>query len=215
MRFGSGGRAAIPAARRPFPSIEDVPEDDGALVRRYLDGEPDAFAELVARHAPAVLGYLRSRTRSPEAAEDLLQEAFLRVLRALPNYRHTERFRSWLLAIARNLATDREREEGRKRMISIEQPVGGSATLTLGDTLPGPERHDPVRRAELRDDAARAMEALAALHPAQREVFELRQAGMAFADIARLQRVSINTALGRMHDAVAHLRHALGGRENA
>lgn len=213
MRFGESW-AAIPATPRPFPSIEDVPDDDGALVRRYLDGEPDAFAELVARHAPAVVGYLRSRTRSLEAAEDLTQEAFLRVLRALPKYRHQERFRSWLLAIARNLATDREREEGRKKMISIEQPVGGSATLTLGDTLPGPERYDPARRAELHDDAAHASAALAALHPAQREVFELRQAGMPFVEIAKLQRVSINTALGRMHDAVAHLRAVLGDRGN-
>lgn len=213
MKLGGRG-AAIRAARRPFPSIEDVPDDDGALVRRYLDGEPDAFAELVARHAPAVLGYLRSRTRSLEAAEDLTQEAFLRVLRSLPRYRHRERFRAWLLAIARNLATDREREEGRKKMVSIEQPVGASATLTLGDTLPGPERHDPARRAEIADDAARARQALAGLHAGQREVFDLRQAGMSFADIARLQRVSVNTALGRMHDAVRHLRAALGDGES-
>ena len=96
-------------------------------------------------------------------------------------------------------------------MVSTEQLVGGSDTLTLGDTLPGPERHDPARLTEIRDDAARAAIAVAELHPGQREVFELRQAGMSFAEIAKIQRVSINTALGRMHDAVRHLHERLTG----
>ncbi len=206
-------RAAIDSACGPFLSIEDVPDDDGALVRQYLDGDPDAFAELVRRHAPVVQGFLRSRTRSVEAAEDLTQDVFIRALGALPRYAHRERFRAWLLAIARNLATDREREEGRKHMVSIELPVGGSDTLTLADTLPASDRHDPARVAEARDTAGRAGAALAELHPGQREVFELRQAGLSFNEIAKVQRVSINTALGRMHDAVRHLREKLGGED--
>ena len=95
----------------------------------------------------------------------------------------------------------------------MESPVAGSDTLTLGDTLPADERQDPARKAELTDAAARARHALASLHAPQREVFELRQAGLSFVEIAKLQRVSINTALGRMHDAIRHLRSRLDDKE--
>jgi RNA polymerase sigma-70 factor (ECF subfamily) len=185
-------------------------EDDGTVIDRHLDGDTDAFEILVHRHGPAIMGFLRWRTRDPILSEDLLQETFLRALQALRSYRHRDRLRAWLMRIARNLVIDHERRRS-GRLVPLDAPLSAAEPdgATLGDLLPAPARWEPEPLVERRELAARARAAVDRLAPVQRDVFLMRQAGLSFKEIAKTQECSINTALGRMYDAVNHLRRNL------
>lgn len=186
-------------------------DEDGELVRRYLGGDVSAFDELVRRHAPGLLGFLLSRLRDRPRAEDVLQEMFLRVLRALPRYRHRDRFRAWLFRIAQNIMADAGRRGARVTLVSIDsRPPGADHDgPSLADQLPAPEHGAPDRVAERREVAAALREAVLRLPAAQRDVFLMRQAGLSFKEIARAQGCPLNTALGRMHDAIQALRRTV------
>jgi RNA polymerase sigma-70 factor (ECF subfamily) len=186
-------------------------DDDGELLRRYLAGEAEAFDELVLRHQRPLFTFILNRVRDRGLAEDLLQETFARMLTHMADYRHRGRLRSWLFRVAHNLIIDDLRKRKGAVFVSIDErtegPRGGG--LALHERLPAPRRDEPDRIAEGADLAAVADRAARRLAPVQREVFLLRQAGLPFKEIARLQRCSINTALGRMHDAVQGLRRLL------
>jgi len=201
-------------------------DDDGALLRRYLDGDAGAFEELMARHAPAIFGFLVLRVRDRQLAEDLLQDVFVRMLGAVqpradgdagPRYRHQDKLRAWLFRIARNLVIDHERRRAGVRLVPADAEAypGRPGGPTLGETLPGPEWLRPEHVAEQRDMADAARAAIERLPTAQREGFLMRQAGLSFKDIALTQDCPVNTALGRMHDAVVALRRHLTERERA
>ena len=84
---------------------------------------------------------------------------------------------------------------------------------SIGEMLPAPESSRPDMMAERRELFVRAEMALTDLPGPQREVFLMRQAGLSFKEIKRIQRVPLNTALGRMHDAVTRLRKRLKTEE--
>lgn len=84
----------------------DVQEADSVLIERTLNGDREAFGELTKRYTPMVLGYLRKKFPSAHEVEDVLQEAFLRAYTQLDSLRKRERFRPWLLTIARNEMLD-------------------------------------------------------------------------------------------------------------
>ncbi|MCI0342660.1 MAG: sigma-70 family RNA polymerase sigma factor, partial [Planctomycetales bacterium] len=88
-------------------------------------GDPEAFAALVRRHAPAVTAFLRRMTGDAHRAEDLAQEAFLRVYRCARDYRPAARFTTWLYTIALNLARDAHKSDGRHPAVYLEDVPGG------------------------------------------------------------------------------------------
>lgn len=79
------------------------------MIERIRSGDEDAAQELVGRYYEAILRYCRWHCRSPEKAEDLTQETFLRLFRALPEYDGRKRFRSYLYTIASHLCVDESR----------------------------------------------------------------------------------------------------------
>jgi RNA polymerase sigma-70 factor (ECF subfamily) len=183
---------------------------DAALLRDYAHGDVASMDELVRRHGAALLGFLRAMTRDEDLAEDLFQETWLRVIRRPGGFSEGS-FRAWLWRIARNLRIDRLR---RRTHLSLDA-VAGDEGVALVDTLAEPGR-GPHEIAAGRDLAAAIAADVGRLPEAQREVFLLRtQAGLSFAEIAKLLKVPLNTALGRMHYAVTRLRGGLTVGPNA
>ena len=92
-----------------------MPDSDGALVRRVLDGETECFRLLVERYQDAVFGVALSRTGNIADAEDIAQDSFLTTYESLPQLDEPHRFGAWLYGIARNKANARARSENRRR----------------------------------------------------------------------------------------------------
>ena len=177
---------------------------DAALLARFNAGEVQALAELVERHNGGFYRFALDMTGQAADAQDVVQEVWRRVVKKAAGFRG-ESFRGWLFRICRNHLIDRARM--RRPNVSLDEPLGEDGT-TLMDVLPagGATPGQAVEGAEWRE---RLGQAVAGLSPKQREVFLLRAEGMPFREIAGVQRVSINTALARMHYAVGKLQRML------
>lgn len=84
-----------------------------ALVDRVRAGDMGAFATLYRTHVGAVAQAVRDNVHDPETVADVTQEVFTRALDRLGALRDAERFRPWLLSIARHAAIDQRRRRGR------------------------------------------------------------------------------------------------------
>jgi len=87
-------------------------DNDEGLVRRASGGDRGAFEELVRRTTRLVYSRLYLETGSPEQAEDLVQETYLRAFRSIHQMTDPQGFRSWLLQIAQSVAIDSFRRAG-------------------------------------------------------------------------------------------------------
>src|SRR5262245_10562651 len=87
---------------RPAPA----PPGDADLVRQSLAGSPEASETLVRRFERPVYNLIARMVRNEATAEDLTQDTFLKMFRALPSYKQDLRFSSWLLRIAHNTTID-------------------------------------------------------------------------------------------------------------
>jgi RNA polymerase sigma-70 factor (ECF subfamily) len=179
-------------------------ETDSELIAQYLAGRVAALEALVGRYQRPLFGFILNMTGRREDADEVFQEVWLRAMRKLDAYRE-KTFLGWLVRIARNLIIDRARR--RKPGVSLD--AAPDEGLPLVELLPA-SGSDPGRRAAEAELGRRVAEAVARLPHEQKEVFLMRvEAGVPFKEIACIQGVSINTALGRMHYALARLRTEL------
>ncbi len=180
---------------------------DQSLVRRIRRGDAEAFDELVDRYQSPLLGYVTGMCGDPAAAEDIVQDLFLRLLHGLPGYRERGRLKSYLFTLARNATLDLLR---RKPHLSLD---GRSAEAGVGERLRRAEPvagDDPQRAAELAEDRRRLAAALARLSETQREVILMHHfGGLTFANISKLTGVPLGTALARSHYGLRKLRGLL------
>lgn len=101
------------------------------LVEKVRAGDTAAFAELYRAHAGAVAVAVRDNVRGPDAVADVVQESFARALERLDTLREPERFRSWVLAIARNAAVD-ERRHTQRVIADLDDAAGELVSADVG-----------------------------------------------------------------------------------
>jgi RNA polymerase sigma-70 factor (ECF subfamily) len=176
---------------------------------RFQAGDARAFEELVHRHRTPVFTFLLRLTGDRGRAEDLCQEAFLKVVKASGRWEERARFSTWLYAIARNLAVDEARRMSFRRTETLEPDEPGGRPRAE----PAAEDPPPDRAADSALVRPRLEAALAALPAEQREVFLLREhAGLRFAEIAEVTGTPENTVKSRMRYALEALRLELAAR---
>lgn len=108
---------------------------DQADMERLLSGHDAALNDLMERHASPIFHFLCRMTGNEDDANDLAQEAFVRVFRSRDSFRRGEKFSTWLYTIAANLARNHFRWRSRHPNVSLD--VESPATeQTLGSTLP-------------------------------------------------------------------------------
>jgi RNA polymerase sigma-70 factor (ECF subfamily) len=95
-------------------------EPDESLMARYAAGDPEAFEELFRRYEPRAYVFFLKRTGSPQRAEDLYQELFLRIHRARDRYDPARPFTPWFFQIANRLLVDDHRRAFRSHEVAIE-----------------------------------------------------------------------------------------------
>ena len=188
---------------------------DEALMIRYQRSDRTAFALLVRRHQTALFNFALRQLRTPALAEDVVQEAFVRVVQNAVDFKHEARFTTWLYTIARNLCIDQLRKRALRRHPSLDEARSGEDGdgPTLGeqtaDTRASVERE--VTGAEIKVRIARAVETLP---EEQREVFLMREvANLPFKEIAEITGVPENTVKSRMRYALERLQEALSEYE--
>lgn len=181
---------------------------DEHLMSRAAQGDLDAFAELFDRHQPALLPFLYHLSGDAAAAEDLLQETFLRLWGHRDRYDPRRPFRNWLYAVARNAAlNDLRRRRGQAARFSElseadRQRVEGTID-PHAPADPSQGMQDAVLQAALR-------KALQALPPDQRAAVHLREfEGRSYQDIAEVLGCSAGNARVLTHRGRSALRSAL------
>ena len=93
---------------------------DEVLMERYVGGDPTAFDELFRRYEPRAFSYFLRRTGSPDRAQDLYQDLFLRIHRARDSYDSRRSFSPWFFQIAHRLLIDDQRRAYRSHELSLE-----------------------------------------------------------------------------------------------
>jgi RNA polymerase sigma-70 factor (ECF subfamily) len=182
---------------------------DEALMQRFQQGDSQAFRVLLERHRRGVYNFALRHVGNQTAAEDLLQEVFLRVVRGAHRYKLESKFTTWLYTIARNLCVDRARKMKFRRHRSLDQPVGKDEGIPLGDRIANTDAATD-RNAIGSELKVQLAQAIATLREDQREVFVMREySNLPFKEIAEIVGVPENTVKSRMRYALEHLRKAL------
>ena len=170
---------------------------DSALMARVRDGELDLLSELFERHHRRLFNFFLRLTPDRSAAEDLVQEVFVRMLK----YRHT--FKSdgeltpWMFALARNAAVDQYRHRPKELQEDPEAPE----PVSSGEA--------PSERLEKRERSELLQAALRRLPAEKRELLLLARFGeMKYEAIGELLGVSVGAIKVRVHRALKELREA-------
>ncbi|MEZ6017018.1 MAG: sigma-70 family RNA polymerase sigma factor [Planctomycetota bacterium] len=207
----AGGRGvALPAQNAEEDAL------DHALVRRAQAGEEEAFAALVRRHQRRAVRVARSMVPSDEDAQDLAQEAFLRVFRSLDRFDFQHAFTTWLYRIVTNLCIDHLRRR---------RPQVSTAGLDEDDAefdLPDPRVAEPSGRLEAAETGDEVRAVLETLAPHFQSVLTLREIeGLPCNEIAEIVGATHVTVRWRLHrgrklfqeewERRARLREARGG----
>jgi RNA polymerase sigma-70 factor (ECF subfamily) len=181
----------------PMPAT-DEPEDRAAVERTLTD--PNAFDALYRRYVTDVYRYCYRRLEDREAAEDATSHIFMQAYAALPTL-GAKPFRPWLFAIARNALVDHYR----RRQLPTT-PLDRAAEQQ--DTHPTPEAHALDREGV---DAIHAL--LGQLSERDRQVVELRLAGLTGIEIAQAMRCSHAVVRTAQHRAFVKIRALLAPSE--
>lgn len=172
---------------------------------RAKKGDDEAFSLLVSKYQDQLVGVLTHLLQDQQAAEDLAQEVFLRIYKSRHGYEATAKFSTYLFRIANNLASNRRRDLGRKREVSLpgseSGPLGARpAEQLLADT----SSHMPARQFARKEIQFIVQEALASLSDNQRMAVLLHKfQEMSYADIAAtldLSPPAVKSLLSRARD---------------
>lgn len=206
-----GGRAGIVGAGRalnnlPSPRVfmgELRSNSDGALYRRAVDGDEDAFGELVRRYSRPAYAVALSVTGKHADAEDAVQDGFIAALERLEQCRDPEKFGGWLLTAVRNRARNLVRRESLRETDPVPRGASSSRRGPAGDLEMG----------RLRD---RLTDALEQLTEVQKEVVLLHDLeGWKHREIAEHLEMPSGTVRSHLHFARKRLRKILGPDEAA
>lgn len=182
----------------------DTPTD-AALVYEVLEGDTEAFGQLVARYQNLVLSFVAARVAASEV-DDLAQDIFLRAFRVLSSLRDPAKFSSWLLGIANHVCVDWHRS--RRRLVSLDaSEVADPADATAPHRPPPPR---PDRAAEAHEAAQLLLESLDRLPEAYRVTLVLKHMdGLSCAEVAERLGVALGTVTSRLARGYKLLRDRL------
>ena len=200
--MGNAARATV--RKIQFRTMTDLQAlDDGALVSEYLAGQTRAFDALVGRYQTRLLNFIYRTVGDRERAEDLVQEAFIRVHRHLARFDQSKKFSTWVYTIASNLAKNELRNRSRNPLVLFQAMTQGwedeERPLEFEDNSYRPD--DLYRKRHIRSLVENTVAQLPEHH---RQVFVLRELeGKSYEEIAEITGVNLGTVKSRLNRARA------------
>lgn len=186
-----------------------MPSSDEALVKEFVRGDAPAFAELVARYTAPIFNLAFRLTGDRAEAENVTQEAFLRVYSALPHSRTEMAFKPWLFQIAVNLCRDLARKKRPDDFTDLAQEDQCAPEEEVEDEAPLPL--DQIEAHELERALACAV---ASLPQVYRAAVTLRYTeGLSYEEIAVVLKLPVNTVRTHLFRAKTILRKSLAAWE--
>lgn len=175
---------------------------DAQLVYNYISGDENALSILINRHQSRLYGFIFSKIQDRDAADDVFQDTFIKVIRTLKrgNYNEQGKFLPWVMRISHNLIIDYFRKNSRMPKFKSKNEfdifsIISDDSLNIENKMVDAqiENHIRILLDELPDE--------------QRAVIKMRiYQDMSFKEISESTGVSINTALGRMRYGLINLR---------
>lgn len=192
--------------------MPEIPDAIDTLIQRCLAGDQDAWADIVRQYRRRVYSVAYKFTGNHEEAEDLTQDIFIKVFRALHTFDRRANFQTWLISVSRNMCIDHYRSV-RKERETINRDINADDLMPVAEGLPA----DALL--EQQGQAALLRRALAALPDPLRLAVTLRDLqDLSYHDIARRLQVPEGTVKSRINRGRAELvrlvrqyRHELEG----
>lgn len=180
--------------------------DDSVLLKCYIDGDEKAFEVLLMRHKDKIYRFILLKVKDQLLAEDIFQETFIKVIRTvkLGSYNEDGKFLPWVMRIAHNLVIDHFRKANKVRMISESSSKNEEFNIFSTLALEDMNIQDQITSDELKTQMVSLIDHLP---DTQRDILKQRIfQDLSFKEIADMEDISINTALGRMRYALINMR---------
>jgi len=175
---------------------------DQELMRIVQAGDLSPASEIYDRYSGRIYNFALRFLKNSEAAEDAMQEVFVKMIRHASQFQGDAKLSTWLFSITANWCRDYLRKADNKSKESDDVLV----------TLPAPLEQLPDRNLEQRENEERIQRALKALTPEQREAILLsRYQGLSYAEIAQISGCSEGAVKTRVFRAMETLKKALLG----
>jgi RNA polymerase sigma-70 factor, ECF subfamily len=189
----------LPGTFSPVARSSKCMQTDDALMQRVREGDDDAFGEIVDRYKDSLVNYLTHLVRSRDRAEEVAQDAFVRLYRNASKYRQQERLGPYLFRIATNLVVTEIRRE---RRWSLLLPRLHASTRT---SAPAPDTN--LFTSEIQRQVAAAIDRLPVNYRAPLVLFEIEE--WSYEEIAKALDVRVGTVKSRISRARDLLRRHL------
>lgn len=175
---------------------------DAVLVTQYASGNEWALAQLIERHKSRIYSFIFSKVKDRDLSDDIFQETFIKVINTIKkqNYNEEGKFLPWVMRISHNLIIDHFRKQSKVKFQRDQEEYSVfskmiDSELNIENSLIAGQIEDDLHTLILK------------LPQDQQEIIRLRlYDDLTFKEIAELNQISINTALGRMRYAIVNLR---------
>lgn len=175
---------------------------DAVLVTQYASGNEWALAQLIERHKSRIYSFIFSKVKDRDLSDDIFQETFIKVINNIKkqNYNEEGKFLPWVMRISHNLIIDHFRKQSKVKFQRDQEEY--SVFSKMIDSEQNIE--SSMIAGQIEDDLHTL---ILKLPQDQQEIIRLRlYDDLTFKEIAELNQISINTALGRMRYAIVNLR---------
>ncbi len=183
-------------------------EEEAKIIRAVVDGNTNAFEDLVLEYQKQVYHIALKMTGNEEDALDLSQETFLKAFRTLPSFRGEAGFGSWLYRMTANLCIDflrKKKRQGSEQILSLDAEEEDRRPTELPDL-----RYEPQSALEKKETREKVQAGLQKLPHEQRLILVLRDVeGFSYQEISDALKIELGTVKSRIYRARAHLARLL------
>ena len=176
--------------------------DDSKILHLYINGNENALNFLVDKYRSRIFGFIISKVKNKEVAEDIFQDAFIKVINTIKKGKYNEqgKFIVWVMTITHNLIMDYFRKQKKRKFLKPTDNFNVFDVLNNGELN--------IEQKLVEEQIFSELKSLIKDLPfEQKRILEMRYySKMSFKEISENCGISINTALGRMRYAIINLR---------